>query len=208
MSTKPAFSGRSRTAILRRDISLYSNLAARVGLPPTPFMLPFLGTAAEDLADRRAPDPTSWRVFREEVTRVHPSLPVWTLTTARDGQVLASVVERLAYEALQPRLPASTTMILHPTITALRKWTADFGLIPSSREAMVHVEVAGLLASDWRPRNEREAGYAIHFEAKLAAYAQAGLPRPAIIHVDQVCDPNRLREAVNAVLVQAEGLVA
>ena len=201
MPNTTAFAGRSRTASLRRDVAHYRKLAARVGLPPTPFMLPFMG--AESLASRRAPDAVCWRGFRENVSRLHPSLPIWTPTTAKDGQVLSSVVERIAYEALRPRLPAFMALVVHPTITVHRKWTADFALMRAGDEAVAYVEVAGLLASDGRPRNPRETGYKLHFEEKLAAYEDAGLPSPVVIHVDEVCDPDRLRVAIDGVLAQA-----
>ena len=208
MPKQPVVAGRSRTTALRRDIDFYRGLATRVGLPPTPFMLPFMGEEADALAHRRAPDAACWREFREDVKRLHPSLPAWTPTTAKDGQVLSSVVERLAYEALLLRLPASVTLTLHPVIAAARKWTADFALVEGRQGAVTRVEVAGLLASDWRPRNAREAGYETHFRAKLAAYADAGLPRPAIIHVAEVCDPARRSRAIDGVLAAIEGAAA
>ena len=208
MPSQLALARRARAATLRRDVNLYHGLAARVGLGPTPFMLPFMGLEAEHLAERRASDAACWRGFRDEVTRLHPSLPAWTLATAPDGQILSSVVERLAYEALRQRLPPSVTLTVHPVITPDRKWTADFALVGSRPEDVTYVEVAGLLASDWRPRTEREVGYKMHFTAKLTAYAEAGLLHPAIIHVDQVCDPHRLRLAVDAVLADFGGLVA
>ena len=208
MPKQRAVVARSRTTALRRDIDFYRGLATHVGLPPTPFMLPFMGENADALARRRAPDVACWRAFRSDVTGIHPSLPVWTPTTAKDGKVLSSVVERLAYEALQPRLPASVTLILHPVIAAARKWTADFALVKDGQGTVTYVEVAGLLASDWRPRTAREAGYETHFRAKLAAYADAGLPRPVIIHVDEVCDPARLRNAIDGVLAAVEGAAA
>ena len=206
MPTKPAFAGRPRAPNFRRDINLYRVLAARIGLPPTPHMLRFMGLEAEHLADRRAPDAGCWLAFREGVTRLHPSLPVWTLAASPDGQILSSVVERLAYEALRQRLPPLVTLTVHPVLTSGRKWKADFALGRTRSAAMTRVEVAGLLASDWRPRTEREASYKVHFEDKLAAYAEAGLPQPAIIHIDQVCDPDRLQSAIDAVLAQVEGL--
>ena len=207
MPSQPAMAGRCRAAMLRRDVDHYRDLAARIGLPPTPFMLPFMGPGAKTIADRRALDAASWRGFRDDVSKACPALPVWTPAIAKDGQALSSVVERLAYEALRPRLPASVTLVVHPAIAPSRKWAADFAL-RGRTEAVTHIEVAGLLASDLRPRTEREASYKIHFEAKMAAYAEAGLPRPAIIYIDQACDPDRLRLAVDAVLAQVEGLVA
>ncbi len=143
MPTQSAFAGRSHAATLRHDVNLYYGLAARVGLPPTPFMLKFMGVAAEDLAGRRARDAACWREFRGEVTCLHPSLPIWTLATAPDGQILSSVVERLAYEALRQRLPPSVTLTVHPVLTSDRKWKADFALVASRPEKATHVEVAG-----------------------------------------------------------------
>ena len=193
---------------LRRDVVVYRRLADRMRLPPTPFMLPFMGPVAADLADRRASDAADWRSFRECVTRFYPALPVWTPTTATDGQVLASVVERCAYEALRPRLPVSMTLTVHPIIAPSRKWVADFSLSTGQAGCATRVEVAGLLASDWQPRTAREARYRIDLEAKLAAYEKAGLPRPMIIHVDEICDPLLLSTAIDTVLACAEGLPA
>jgi hypothetical protein len=192
---------------LRRDVVVYRGLADRMRLPPTPFMLPFMGPAAVDLADRHASDAADWRSFRECVTRFYPSLPVWTPTTATDGQVLSSVVERCAYEALRPCLPALMTLTVHPIIAPSRKWVADFSLANGQARA-IRIEVAGLLASDWQPRNPREASYRVDLEAKLAAYDKAGLPRPTIIHVDEICDPPLLWAAIDKVIARAEGLSA
>lgn len=189
-------------AVLRRDMQLYVFLSQRLFLAPTPFMLKFMGADAADLADRRGTDAVVWAAFRAEVTLNFPSIPSWTSTTARDGQLLNSVVERVAYEALQRQKPPSMTLKAHPILHPKRKWRADFGVTSVVQGSMLHIEVAGLIASDGRPRNEREAAYQRHLRAKLGVYAQVGLHEPVVIYIDIIVDPVKLQAAIDQVLAR------
>jgi len=163
-------------------------------------MVRFMGEDAADLADRRATDAATWGAFRTEVSMRYPAIPLWTSAIAIDGQVLNSVVERVFYEAILRRKPSSMKVEAHPILHPTRKWRADFGVTSSVQTEMRHIEVAGLCASDGHPRNEREAAYQRHLDAKLGVYTQVGLHKPIVVHIDTVVDPFKLLSAIDRIL--------
>jgi len=75
------------------DIRLYRDLVKKSSLPPTPFMLPFMGEQAVGLYERRYVDGATWWSFRKMVSTIFRDIPIKTSTISTDGQVLASVPE-------------------------------------------------------------------------------------------------------------------
>jgi hypothetical protein len=198
--------GAASEPCLATDIALYRALTTTLTLPPTAFLLLHMGFEASALFDRHGGDAETWRKFRRAVTARYPDIPAWTSPVALDGRRLASTPERLVYEAISASTPPSTTITVDAAINPnAGKWRADFVLQGRNCARRVYVEVAGLLASDRRPRTATEAAYAGRLDAKLAAYAAAGLPAPAIIYVDEVCNRTRLGAAVSRVLAALEG---
>ncbi len=105
-------------------------------------------------------------------------------------QFLVVVLERLAYEAVGPRPPASMTLNLHAAISATA-WATDFALVARQLYAMMRVEA-----------------YKTYFQIKLTADAKADLPRSAVTDVSKVCDPVRLMRGNDGVRTASEGAIA
>ena len=82
------------------------------------------------------------------------------------------------------------TLNLHAAISATA-WATDFSLVARQLYAMVRVEA-----------------YKTYCQIKLAADADADLPRSAVTDVDEVCDPVRLMRGNDGVRTASEGAIA
>lgn len=204
-------SGRVRSAVSSRvehDAALYRDIARRMprGLPPTAFMLRYVGPEARDLFDRYAA-PSDWSGFRAAVAARYPDVPAWTPTVAQDGTRLASVPERMVYELLRPRLPCDITLVLHPRLPVPgRRFDADFGLSGRSGPVL-HVEVTGAVARNIAPELEHEHRMARRLAAKLEACAKAGLGAPVILYADDFGDRARLESGLDHLITAAREMV-
>jgi hypothetical protein len=193
------------TAELDFDVDLYAALAVKLGQPPTPSLLAFMGAEGRMLAERRALHAKDWCAFRAIVSQRHPQWRHWTDVTAEDGTRFDSVAELLTYRWLRGFLPASVKIQAHANIHPCRKYTADFLLISDAR--FLHVEVLGMLSSDCIAINEQQAGYLIRLAAKLEHYSTHGY-QPVVIHGDELIDPERLDRVAEQILKRLAGAAA
>jgi hypothetical protein len=115
------------------------------------------------------------------------------------------VAELVAYRWLRGFLPPNVEIRAHAKIHPDRKYTADFILISDAR--LVHVEVVGMLSSDWTAINEQQAGYLIRLAAKLEHYAAHGY-QPVVIHGDELIDPERLDVIAEMIMSRLAGATA
>lgn len=180
------------------DARLYRNLTNRLGgVPPTGFMLQFMGLAACQLAERRTADKATWRAFRELVTALYPKIPSHTVSMTADRQILDSVSEQIVHEQISRRLPPGVTLEVHPTPIEGRKFSADFG-VRSKTGNVIYVEVVGSLGRLQPPVTDFTERYTIKLAQKLAVYERSGI-KFAIIYADEVCAPNRLKAAIERI---------
>jgi len=190
----------------KEDRRLYAELAKRLSLAPTSYMTLHAGDSGAMLFGRYGADSATWKRFREQVSLDYPGLPIWTSRIAEDGQVLCSVPERLVYESFRAILRADISLEVHPYVGDSRgDRRADFRLTHEPSNRNVHIEVAGRIARDGRPRTPREASYRRYLMAKLEAYAAAGLAAPALIFIDEVCRPEVLPVLLHGIVADLRG---
>ncbi len=186
MLKQPAVTGRSRTTASQHDIALPRAQAIRMSLPPTRSVAPFQGKSAQARISRRVALRAGWMV-QSAGTCLGLSSPA---STAPGVQFLVFVLERLALEADGPRPPALMTLNLHAA-TSATAWATDFARVARQLYAMMRVGACKT-----------------YFQTKLWAYANADLPRSAVIHVDEACDPVRLTRENDGVRTKFEGAIA
>jgi hypothetical protein len=193
------------TAELNRDMEFYAALATGLGHAPRPSLLLHMGSAAQDLAARRATRPEDWIPFRALVAHRYPHLQDYADPKANDGKRLDSVAELLAYNWLASFLPREVKIETHPLIHSDRKFRADFLLIAGERR--LYIEVLGMIQSDRKVRNDQQAAYLIRLAAKVDYYAAHGID-PVIITADVLVDPHRLTDFRTLILRRLTGAQA
>jgi len=187
----------------RADARLYRNLTNRLGgIPPTAFMLKFMGQAASQLARRRTSDKAIWRAFREMVTNLYPKIPSHRVPIIVDQNKLVSVPEQIVYKEINRRLPTGVALYVHPTPIETRKFIADFS-VRSQTGKVVYIEVVGSLGRLQPPVTDFGELYTIKLVRKLAIYERAGLEF-AVIYVDEVCAPNRLKASIERIFQRVD----
>ncbi|WP_306309945.1 hypothetical protein [Gluconacetobacter sacchari] len=179
------------------DLALYARLARSLRVLPPSSLFRHLGTEGQHLALLGDRAPWIWaRVMRRARGR-WPDLPT-DGRVAGDGTVLNSVPERIVYEAVRPIVPTDMALDHEPPLGGAPPWHfADFALRHGAR--VVHVEVVGACGRDRVTRNALEVRLLAEFDRRLEHYRRCRLPAPEAWFLDDLVDPDHLRQRFLAI---------
>ena len=195
----------ARTGLFpRRDIDLYAELSARVGVCVHGFMLADLGRKAWDLRKKYwQPGEGAWAAFREAVHQCHPHLPVEE-KLAQDGHEFDSLYELAVYRRFKPMLPSTVKLDVHPLVkgcTFQEEAFADFKVSSVQTGKSCFIEVVGLFDRTFTAYSSTQKERKDETLRRLHRYPTH--QRPILIFKDMVCAPEQvlaaLRQATEAV---------
>ncbi|CAI9122348.1 hypothetical protein [Brytella acorum] len=199
LSTFPAFSGRihapSFLDATDADLAFYRRISLALGVQPPSSLFRYLlpeGKHLMQLGDRE-----NWvwaRLMRHAHAR-YSDLPT-SGSVAGNGVVLNSVPERIVYEALHPVTPADVALDLEPAIGS-PQFFSDFGIRVAGQ--VRYLEIVGACGSDRVLRNAWEEHLLQQFDKRLSHYAAYDI-KPEIWYLDQIIDPQRMRQRFHAII--------
>ncbi|KXV59660.1 hypothetical protein AD948_08065 [Acetobacter senegalensis] len=186
----------------RRDIDLYAELSARVGVCVHGFMLADLGRKAWDLRKKYwQPGEGAWVAFREAVHQCHPHLPVEE-KLAQDGHQFDSLYELAVYRSIKPILPSSVKLDVHPVVKGCifeEEAFADFKVSSACTGKSCFIEVVGLFDRTFTAYSPTQKARKDETLRRLHRYPSS--QRPILIFKDMVCDPEQVTAAIRQAIV-------
>ncbi|MCX2562196.1 hypothetical protein OQ252_12430 [Acetobacter farinalis] len=195
----------ARTGLFpRRDIDLYAELSAHVGVCVHGFMLADLGRKAWDLRKKYwQPGEGAWAAFREAVHQCYSHLPVEE-KLAQDGHEFDSLYELAVYRRLKSMLPSTLKLDIHPAVKGCafqEEAFADFKVSSAQSDKSCFIEVVGLFDRTFTAYSSTQKERKDETLRRLHRYPTH--QRPILIFKDMVCDPEQvvgaLRQAIEAV---------
>ena len=194
LATLAAEAGVSRQLTYRPDgfwtanqtIASYAALCRETGVTLSTDALRALGGEASSLRVYARRLFGRFAAFQSAVIARHPDIRPPKRPTAKDGTLLDSWSEVVAFNALGAALP-DQPIATHVKLPGERARSTDFvvgGRVP--------IEVVGMaLAAMTTPTSQRQRAYVAKWFAKQARYVALGMV-PVVIEPDDIYDPRRL----------------